>query len=91
MRENIVDSSAVLGSELLRDTSQLSDTLLPVLEFLSGSSVFILFSLSISVFKVGLNFFAPVIENALKVNNHLFVRRLGVVNVLRVSLELLVE
>lgn len=71
MSQNIIDSSAVLASELLRDASELSHSLFPVVKLLLGSSILLLLALGVSTVESLLDDFTPLIEDLFEVRDHL--------------------
>jgi len=80
--EDIEDSAAVLASELLRDASEFSHALAPVLDFVSGAGFLVVLSLGLGLLDGSLDLLGPVIEDALEVVQHLRVQVLGVLDVL---------
>ena len=70
LSEDIVDGSAVLAPQLLRDSSEFPHPLFPVVELLSWISLFILL-FSIGSFKSILDLFAPIVEDFLEIRDHL--------------------
>jgi len=79
--KNIVDSSAVLASELLGDTSEFSHSLFPVLELLERMRISVVDLLSIGTIKSSLNLAAPLVEDVLEVVDHLLRRTFAGVDV----------
>lgn len=74
LRKHIINSSAVLTAQLLRDTSKLSHSLLPVVELLLGSSILLfLFVVVVSVVECFLDELTPLIEDLFKIGDHLWV------------------
>ena len=82
LTEDIVDSAAVFASELLRDASELSHALAPVLDLVAGARLLVLLALRLGLFKGGLDLLRPVVEDTLEVVQHLGVQILGVLDVL---------
>ena len=76
LSEDIVDGSAVLGSQLLGDTSELSHSLFPVLKLLEGMSILIVVLFSIGTIQSTLDFVAPLIEDVFEIGDHLVGKRL---------------
>ena len=71
--KNIVDGSAVLASELLRDTGKLSHSLLPVVELVLWTIILSVLLLSISSLESIGDLLRPLIEDLLEFGNHLVV------------------
>ena len=86
--EYVVDSSAVLASELLRDTCELSHLLFPVVELLSWVALVIFLLDFLGSIKAGSDGLAPLVEKFLEVVDHLVRWCLGAVNVLGLVLPL---
>lgn len=71
--KNIVDSSAVLASELLRNTGKLSHSLLPVIELVLWTIFLSVLLLSISALKSFRDLLRPLIEDLLEIIDHITV------------------
>lgn len=69
--ENVVDGSAVLASELFRDTSELSHLLFPVVELLSWVALIIFLLNFLGSIKSLSNLLRPLIEKPLEIVDHL--------------------
>jgi len=69
--ENVVDGSAVLASKLLRDSSELSHLLFPVVKLLSWITLIVFLIDLLSSVKIFSDLFAPLIEKLLEVVDHL--------------------
>ena len=82
----VIDGSAVLGSELLRDPCQSSHSLSPVLNFLSRTWIlFLVLFTALSLLQSCLDFFTPIIEDSLKVIKHFWVWSLVRLDVFNIS------
>lgn len=80
--EDIEDGAAVLASELLRDASELSHALAPVLDLVAGARFLVVLALGLGLLDGSLDLLRPVVEDALEVVQHLRVQVLGVLDVL---------
>lgn len=89
--QDVIDGPAVLASQLLGDTGELSHSLLPVEELLSWASVSLVSADSVCSLEGLRDLFSPFVEDALECNDHVGVDGPCVVDVLRVILILLVE
>ena len=89
--QDIIDCPAVLASQLLGDTGELSHSLLPVEELLSWAGVSLVSADSVCSLEGLRDLFSPFVEDALECNDHVGVDGPCVVDVLRVILILLVE
>jgi len=69
--ENIVDSSAVFASKLLRDSGELSHLLFPVVKLLSWITLIVFLIDFLSSVKIFSDLFAPLIEKFFEVVDHL--------------------
>jgi hypothetical protein len=63
---------------LLRDASELSHSLSPVFNFVTGARFLVFLALGLGLFKSSLDLLRPLVENALKVLDHFLVNVLGV-------------
>jgi len=80
--EDIEDGAAVLASELLRDASELSHALAPVLDLVAGAGFLVVLALGLGLLDGSLDLLRPVVEDALEVVQHLRVQVLRVLDVL---------
>lgn len=82
--KDIVDSSAVFASELLRNTGELSHLLSPELNLLSWSGLLVLTLqlLIVVVLDCVFNLFTPVVKDSFEISDHLWVGSLGSLNIL---------
>jgi hypothetical protein len=67
--EHIVNGAAVLRSELLRDLSQFSHALLPVIEFFHWASILVVAAFSVDILDVGLDLVLPAVKDLGVVEN----------------------
>ena len=80
--ENVVNGSAVLASELLRDTCELSHLLFPEVKLLSWVALVVFLLDFLSSVKGSSDLFAPLVEKFLEIVDHLIGWCLGAVDVL---------
>ena len=72
LSEHIINSSAVLAPELLRDARKLSHALLPVVKLLLGSSILLfLLVVVVGVVEGFLDELTPLVEDLLEIGDHL--------------------
>jgi hypothetical protein len=69
--KDIEDLNAVLGGKLFRNAGKLSHALFPVFKFLTGSCLFVVLLLGLSLFKSLLDFLRPLVEDLFKVVDHI--------------------
>jgi hypothetical protein len=79
--ENIIDGSAVFASELLRDTSELSHLLLPVVKFLPWVGILVVLLLFLSSVECVSNLFTPLVEKFFKIGDHIIAWSLRTMNI----------
>lgn len=79
--ENVVNSSAVLASELLRDTGELSHLLFPVVELLSWVALLVFLDFFLSSVKCFSDLLTPLVEKFLEFVDHIVRWSLSAVNI----------
>lgn len=67
---------------MLRDTSELSHALAPILNLVARTSLLVLLAFGLGFIEGGLNLLLPIVKEALEVVDHLGINVLGVLNVL---------
>lgn len=80
--ENIVDGTAVLRVELLRDTGKLAHALLPVFELGTWTSFLLVLAFTLGLFNIDLDLIRPIVKDLLERGDHVRVDLLSIMDVL---------